>query len=373
MPFTLLLALTSVCIAITSIASYWRTRDALHPAVFIGPMLFYQFVYRPWLLFEDGKLQEFFQNPAHLEYGAFIHLIGIAGFCLGVLPKRFSAHELSSGRYVLTPEGQRALVRLAVILAIVASIAYYWQVFAQGGFLSVYSKPKAYLAFQSGYFAEATGLAIPAAILLIWAWRSERWTVWRWLAVISAVSPVLLHGLLGARRGPTFLVLGGLAFAWFFFRKRHPRILTVFLSTAAICFVVIFLFVNRPRIYIGSPEPPRVADVVTYVSKPEAGPGDDYVVATAKITMAHHIGRYGWGRNFLILFFVRPIPKQWWPTKYIDAQRFLYGRSESGQGVSYQELLGWEPAAGSATGAFADLYCEFSFFVVLAAYVYGSI
>ncbi|NMC20981.1 MAG: oligosaccharide repeat unit polymerase [Thermogutta sp.] len=275
-------------------------------------------------------------------------------------------------RYFLSPEGEKALTRIAVIFAIIASAAYYLQVFGQGGFSGVYGRAKGYLAFSSGYLAEATGLAVPAAILLVFAWRRERWSLWRWVVVLAAISPVLLHAILGARRGPAFLSLGGLAFAWFLFRARRPRIVPVLLTVGVICFVVVFLFVNRPRIYIGSNKALSVTDAFAFLTPSETEAGDDYLVATGAITVSHETGRHGWGRNYLITFLIRPIPKQLWPTKYQDAHRFFFGNSPPSGAENYREILGWEPPAGSASGAFADLYREFALLFVLAAYLYGA-
>jgi hypothetical protein len=73
--------------------------------------------------------------------------------------------------------------------------------------------------------------------------------------------------------------------------------------------------------------------------------------------------RYMWGRRYLVIIFIRPIPRALWPTKYVDAARALgLGADlEKNLGLGIDEIratMGWQAARGAAPGLVADMYVE---------------
>ena len=71
-----------------------------------------------------------------------------------------------------------------------------------------------------------------------------------------------------------------------------------------------------------------------------------------------------WGRRYLVVLLVRPIPRSLWPTKYADAARFLNIPSidhieKDPQLTDFTSTVGWTGAVGSAPGGIFDLWIEF--------------
>ncbi|MEM2001639.1 MAG: hypothetical protein QXT77_03190 [Candidatus Methanomethylicaceae archaeon] len=371
--FELFLFITGLILAIFWLIAYRRSGDALQPLVYIAPLMAFQYVVRPWQLYQQGELQRLLPEMWILELGAFVHLLGVIGFCWGCMPDQRGSGQPPLWRMMLSPQMRQNLVRLAIVLGCIAAFFFYYSVFAAGGITKAFGRPKGGgIRLSSGYFGEAIGFCVPAVVLLLVAWQRSRLKLPHWMLIAFLASPYLLTGLLGTRRGPTFMILGAMAFTWFLVRVARPKLLRVVATVALICFVVLLVFLNRPRLYIGSPEPiDWWAPWRFLTGKAGASEGDDYAVACANIAVRHQTGKFGWGRSLLITFFIRPIPRQWWPTQYEDATRFLFSPSELVTGEDFRSLIGWIPASGSAIGAVADLFREFSFLVVFAMFLYG--
>lgn len=368
-----LLFVTGLVLLATWLFSYAKTKDALHPAIFILPMMGYQYVVRPGLLYSRGQIQEFFPDESMLELSAFVHFIGVVGFCLGLLPGKGMA--LNSRRFVdvlRDPQTRQNLIRLGLVLGAISVVLYWYSVLWVGGVGVAYGRAKGGgMRYQSGYISEAIGLCVPAIILLFMAWRKQRLTLSQWALVGLMASPYLLTGFLGSRRGPTFMILAAMAFSWFLIRHRRVKIYQVVATIVFICICVVFLFVNRPRLYIGSKEGLRFNDVFSFLSAEGTSTGDDYVAATALINVHHSKQKWGWGRGLVVTFLIRPIPKQFWPTKYQDAQGVLYSEREMVTPEDYLDTVGWIPPSGRAVGGVADLFKEFYWFVPCVMFLYG--
>jgi hypothetical protein len=371
--FELLIIATGLVLAVSWVLAYSRTRDALHPLIYIVPLMAFQYVVRPWQLYSQGELQRLLPATWMLELGALVHLVGVVGFCWGALPKAKDTQLQPVWRTILTPQARQNILRLAIILGVISTFFFYYSVFGAGGITKAFGRPKGGgMRLASGYFGEAIGLCVPAVILLFLAWQKRKFGLAQWSLVALLASPYLLTGFLGTRRGPTFMILGGMAFTWFLIRSSQPRLLKVLSTVILICFVVVLLFTNRPRLYIGSENPIDWSAPWQFLTgKGGASEGDDYVVALANIAVSHTTGKFGWGRNLLITFLVRPIPKQLWPTKYQDATRLLFSERELLTGEDFANTVGWVPASGSAVGGVADLFRQFSWAVVFAMYFYG--
>jgi hypothetical protein len=72
--------------------------------------------------------------------------------------------------------------------------------------------------------------------------------------------------------------------------------------------------------------------------------------------------------------FIRPIPKQIWPTKYEDLGMGWMTDEPGSAGFNlkeWEETAGFPVQMGSATGFVADLFLEFSFFFVVPCFLIG--
>ena len=371
--FEICVIATGFVLAASWLLAYCRTRDALHPLIYIAPMMAFQYVVRPWQLYSQGELQRLLPHDWILELGALVHLVGVIGFCWGAFPKAREINSQPVWRAILTPQARQNIARLAIVLGIISCFFFYYSVFGAGGITKAFGRPKGDgIRLASGYFGEAIGLCVPAVVLLLLAWQRRKLGLYEWGLISILASPYLLTGILGTRRGPAFMILGAMAFAWFLVRTSRPKLFRVVSTVLLICLVVVFVFTNRPRLYVGSPEPIDWSAPWRFLTgKSGASEGDDYVVALANIAVVHSTGKFGWGRDLLITFFVRPIPRQLWPTQYEDARRFLFSEREIVTSQDFLDTVGWVPAAGSAIGGVADLFRQFSWGVLLAMYLYG--
>ncbi|HPU07954.1 MAG TPA: hypothetical protein PLO20_15565 [Thermogutta sp.] len=371
--FEPLIVLTVLVLATAWLIAYGRCRDALHPLIYIAPLMAFQYAVRPWQLYQQGELQRLLQESWMLELSAFVHFLGVTAFCVGCVPPKRTLSAPALWRTFMTPAAKRNLVRLAVGLGCISTFFYYYSIIGVGGLAVAYGRPKGGgLRLASGYFGEAIGLCVPAVVLLLMAWRKDKLRLQHFGLITFLASPYLLTGFLGSRRGPTFMILGAMVFTWFLVRRSRTSVWRVVSSVFLISLVVVFLFTNRPRLYLGSPEPIDWSAPWRFLTgKTGASEGDDYVVATANVVVYSQTGKYHWGRRMITTFLIRPIPKQLWPGKYQDAKKLMYSEQELVTSEDYQELLGWIPSTGSAIGGVADLFTEFSWGCVVAMYLYG--
>ncbi len=212
------------------------------------------------------------------------------------------------------------LARAARALAALGLIAWIYQIIHSGGLYAVYGRAYGFFWADTGYVGEAFQFGLPGALLLLLArsgWRLRPADL-VWIGI--GLLPLLGHGLLGARRGPTFIALVGVAVMWYLVRARRPRLGPALLGGLAIGLLLLFLLANRDRIYLGAePDFTGAGQAPTFA----VGPGNEFVFGAGAALHAEALDEFAWGRRYLVVLFVRPIPRSLWPTKYADAARFL--------------------------------------------------
>jgi|GEM_PF-759526 len=372
----ILLFATGLVIGLAMLRAYLVSRDALHPLMYLGPMLAYKLVLCPWVLFDSGTLEQFFPDMAQLDVVLFLNLLGVGMFCAGCMTgvRRARGATVLSGDWHLTPGVRRRLYQVALVLGTIAFTTPTFLLINAGGIVGAFSRAKGGYGGPSGYLTEATLLSFPAIVLIAVARRGQRLTGSDLLLLGALVFHHLLEGVLGTRRGPLFQVLATLALAYCIWRFRRLEPTRLLGAVAAIGLTVIFMFAHRSEIYIGSDFEFELDRVWRTAFPREAHPGDDFVVASATILVSRAADHHYWGSRALVTFLVRPIPKQLWPTKYEDFG-FGWMRTLPGSGgipfEQWQATLGWRPYGGSATGFVADLFLEFSWGAIVAAYLFG--
>ncbi len=171
---------------------------------------------------------------------------------------------------------------------------------------------------------------------------------WAW--VILFASPWLLLGLLGARRGPTFMTAAVLFVGWYLQRGRRPRLVTVLAGGLLLGCLMLFLVGNRSQIYLGSDFELDAFDTSVLGPAAKATPGNDFVYGAGTILNADRTGEYWWGRRYLVVFFLRPIPRFLWPSKYQAASAMLgvpdMEVNLGTGGAAFHSTLGWEGTRG---------------------------
>jgi hypothetical protein len=255
------------------------------------------------------------------------------------------------------------------------SLAAYWSMTVYvGGLSAVYGQAKGGLVTSSGYLGEAPMFALPAIGLLFFAWAGQRFTPGRIALLLIFASPLIVHGLLGARRGPTFMIMAALLVGGYAVSQKRPKLVTVFISVLLLGSLLLFLINNRSRIYIGS-------DMLAEWSAPAATPdentidsGEDYIFSSGLILTSRHTGTHFWGLRYLVNTVVRPIPRQFWPNKYTDTGFGWLDDQSDMEGMTdndWSAAVGWLPVRGAAAGFIADFYLEFSYLGLAGCFFMG--
>ena len=221
----------------------------------------------------------------------------------------------------ISPSAARIrLVRAAKALATLGLIAWIYQIIHSGGLYAVYGRPYGWFGAHGGYLGEAFQFGLPGALLLLLARSGLRLRRSDLVWIALGLLPLLGHGLLGARRGPTFMALVGVGVMWYLVQARRPRLGATLLGGLAVGLLLLFLLANRNHIHLGAqPDFTGAGEAATFA----IGPGNEFVFGAGAALNAETLDRFGWGRRYFVVFVIRPIPRALWPTKYADAARFL--------------------------------------------------
>ena len=267
--------------------------------------------YMPWKLVQSGDLFSYINE----DQAIFAHSVILA--CLGFLfygcllgsraPNQGISHPV---RY-----NQRTIHNAAYFLGAVGLVTWLATIRSAGGFEEAYGAAKGGGWSEYGYVREASYLMIVGVILLLspegFAPRKKLWGG----AVLAFTLPWLIRGLLGARRGPTFVIVISVAMSWYMARGETSSLLMMVASGAGLGALLLFLVVNRDQIHLGSD-----FEFKTEVTEPvaKAGAANEYIFGAGCITAARQTGQYYWGRRYLAEILVRPVPRQHISNKYED-------------------------------------------------------
>ncbi|MBT8419553.1 MAG: oligosaccharide repeat unit polymerase [Gammaproteobacteria bacterium] len=377
--YHLIVSLTGLVIALGALYAFTRTRDGFHPAIIIAPPLGYVYCIWPILLDQDGSLQELF-GLEPIEHVGLLYLVVIAAFFLGLvkMPGRralfFIRHQKKLGdtlfTLTLTPTVRQRVFYLAIALGCLSFAAYADMLNNVGGFFAAYDSAKGGGRSRSGYIGEAVLLSFPAVLLLAISRQQRRVRFQDISLALLMIAPQLLQGTFGGRRGPLFLSLAALFIAWFVAKGTKPGLKVSLIGIAVIGFAVIIVMSQRQHIYLGSEEQFDLSRV-TGVVEPKDIRHNDYVAGIAHVLKTDYQGNFYWGYRYLVTIFVRPIPRQLWPTKYQDVGADWVHKNYDEQVPVYVEAVGFAPPSGSAVGFIADIYSEFAWGVVVVTYLFG--
>ncbi len=338
-----------------------------------GIMFVYMYVFRPFLILRADGIGAYL-TTAQIERGLLVNLLGVAGFCLGGIR---DCRKLDHHRIGLTmpADSGNKIHSLGVLLGVIGCVGYAFGLLVSGGFKNVYSQAKGQILASSGYLGELPLLCYPAIMLVMLARRGREIRQVDWTLALCFAIPQLLHGILGARRGPTFLVVSTLFFSWFIASGRRPKLIPLLLSLSLSGTLIFFLISHRDQIYIGSDIEVDLDKVWNTAFPSKADAADDVVFGIALTNVADATGRHYWGTRFLVVLFARPIPRQIWPTKYEDTGFGWMVQPNNLLGYSFyewQQCLGWRPPSGASGGFASDLFVEFWWGSAFAAYALGA-
>ena len=243
------------------------------------------------------------------------------------------------------------------MLAIAGIASFVYGIINVGGFSQAYGRAYGGGYSDSGWVRDLALLCLPALLLFTISQQGRRVTLRALLIMLAFASPFLIHGLLGARRGPTFMGLAGPAMVFYMARGKRPRLATLIAGGALLGTLMLGLVSNRQSVYWG-------ADLELEQGPEDyfrPGSGNDFIYGAGLVIVTDETQDFSWGTTYLTTLFVRPIPKSIWPTKYQDAAEF-FGRPvlDENLGVdvgSFRGVLGWtaaiepRPASSATCGA----------------------
>jgi hypothetical protein len=291
-----------------------------------------------------------------------------------------SEHRIDLHSYLSTPEWRGKLRVMGITLGCVALALYAYGLFNVGGFVDAYDTAKGGGRAASGYLRDFTLLAVPATVLLfLGRHRKPSFTYWVGIGMLN--TPLLVHGLLSARRGPTFMGIATLVVGWYLTRHRRPSIVSLLLGGTGVGLLLLVLVTFRGQIYLGSsffsPGGPSAGEIVsrTLEARTETSSGSEFVYGSYAVLQAREEGDHYWGTRYLTYAFVRPIPGFLWPTKYQDVGMESLFVNAGTLGYSADpdaEKISASVPAGAAPGFVGDLYVEFAWGAVVFIFFLGA-
>ena len=373
----LILTLSIGIIAVGSIYfAYRRSRDSFHPAIYLGLMLFCLYCYIPLNLLRSSPQELlYFLSPQQLEHVQVLNLIGTVSLLAGVFfaDKKINLFRYAKQTWTLSPVIRSRIQTGAIFCGIVGILAYTAGILSAGGFGAAYGDSYGGGWSTSGYVREGMLLTLPALLWIMTARIQQRLTTEDWFWIFVFTMPLLFQGLLGARRGPTAMILISLVMGWHLIKMRRPNLWKTIGGAIALGMLMLFLVTNRNNIYLGS-DFKFENSASNYLT--QAGTGNEFIYGSGAILDADAKGKYFWGKRYFTIFFIRPIPRQFWPTKYEDAANFFdipnLDNSNLGTGAAgLSDTMGWSGAYGAAPGIIADMWIEFYWFYTVALFLIG--
>jgi len=372
-------ATIAVCVA----GVLWALRcanDTLHPLLLLMPAAAYIYGFQP--LQADPSILADHLTAAELNYANKLNFFGVCALVLGTVfgsrSIRRDVRCVDLHAYLQTPTWRGRLRLMALILGGGALFLYAYGLVNVGGFVEAYDSPKGGGRASSGYLRDFSLLSIPAILLLYLGNGSiNSWGQRLGLALLS--TPLLVHGLLSARRGPTFMGITVLVVGWYLTRNRRPSLTTLASGGATVGLLLLALVTFRGEIYIGSSlflSPPSVSNVVekTLESRSRTSMGNEFSYGSYIVAEAKREGDHYWGTRYLTYAFIRPIPRFLWPTKYEDVgmESLLVNAGTLGTSVDPAVASGEKDVPlGAAPGFIGDLYVEFSWVALVAIFLIG--
>jgi oligosaccharide repeat unit polymerase len=358
-------------------AFFWawhRFHDPFHPAIVVCPLLFVAYVWTPLSGVRDESifgLLSVEQLSVVLSTNALFiaaYLTGCLWFSVGKGHRRMLT-PIARQQVFLNLQRQRIEIIVAVA-AVYAHIGYWIGIRNAGGFAAAYGSAKGGGAVSSGYLGDAPLAAYPAFLLFGLSRHGKRLTLTDVLIGLVILAPNLIQGTLGARRGPLFITIITMVVGYFFAQGRRPSVKAMVIATSIAAGAVVFIGAQRSVIYYGSQEKFDFSKIFSSMEEEHAGTGGTFTVGAGSILTGIETDKYYWGRRYLVIYLIRPIPRQFFEDK---ESVYSWAMAGGATDTDFVETMHWIPLRGSATGFVADLFAEFSWFGVVAAFFYGAL
>lgn len=368
-------------LVIISAFVWWlvRIRDVFHPLAYLLPMIFFLYVYLPFELIEYDVLQ-----VTHFSIGTLVGVQALNGVCilaviLGTLRGGAKSKIVRSAEPIMDFATRRgAMFGIAIFLGIVSLVAFAINLNNVGGLFEAYAQEKGGGTAESGYTRDAVFLSVSAVAVLAVCIREDGIRLPYVIAGLIFASPMFIHGLLGARRGPTFIAFATVTATYYLGNRKRPAFF-LFLGGGLLIGLLLMLIVTfREQFRIGSDLFQKPAETLSTMiedldsvrseSRERTLEANEFIYGIDVVhRFATGVDQPYWGRRILTIVFIRPIPSQIWENKYLDVGMARYLVNVGLGGVDEVSAI----AYGSAPGFVADLFAEFSWGVVPVCFLIG--
>lgn len=364
---TLVYATIAVCL-IAAVFAYFSENDVFHPAIIFAGLCLFSYGYMPYSLTKDDLLFTYVTHQ-QAEFCQTLALIGVSALMVGcfVGPSLYSP----SPHRPIAKYSRKTLALGAYILGAIGLGCWFATIHGAGGIVAAFGKADGAGWSDYAYIRDGIYLLVVGLILLITP-QAMRYRDWIWYgAVFTFTVPWVIQGLLGARRGPTFVIAATLAMTWYLARRTRPSLPLMLGGAFALGCLMLFLVTNRGNIYIGSDFTHVRTDITSIVT--DANASNEYIFGIGCIETANKTNHYFWGKRYLAQIVVRPIPHQIWPNKYVDFGVPELLRNAGVAGFGMTGIMGWTAVPGAAAAMIADLWVEFCWLMIPVLFIIGCI
>ncbi|XWN31697.1 MAG: oligosaccharide repeat unit polymerase [Devosia sp.] len=365
---------TLIGLAFFWVWAWMRYRDPFHPLIYLLPQLAFLYAVMPLaLLAEDPvRFAWYTGGPSVARYQAIVILLiasligGVVVATAGVTRRRARWHSLD----IVDEAGLRTL---AVALGGIGLAAWLYVVLRAGGFMAAYGGAYGGGWVPSGHIREARFVGLVGALLIYLSRVGRGMRAADWALVALCVFPTLFHGLVGARRGPTFLALVVAGGGYIYFMRKKVPVPLIIGGGLLVGALLMFLVANRAAIHLGAEALP-VTDPLAHLNRWSS---NEYLVGSAVVRYADMYGSH-YGMRELVWLIGRVVPSAIWPTIYLDLP-LIFGidvdlRLNGGVNpLAIASLVNWAPTKGSAEGFVASLWLEFGLFAPFVAFAIGTV
>ena len=357
--------------------AFGLTRDCFHPLMILLPMILVIYWYTPWVLARDGQLDPFLDIEQR-DFVQTIYFFGVVALLLGCFAGSGLRHASFGRTDRLTAALSSPTLRSAgYLVGALALAGWCVTIVGVGGLSQAFGAAYGGGWSDYGYLRDAQLALFPAIMMLMPTLVNKKSGPGFKMVLFLFAIPSLTQGLLGARRGPTFMLFATLGMTWYLYRNRRPALFRMAVSATCLGYLILFLVTNRNSIYIGSSFTGLDYDVVGVLTGTQAhteqygSSGNEYIYGAGSILNAETSNHFFWGRRYLAEILVRPVPRQLWPNKYAAFGVPELEKNAGTGGKIFHETLGWDGSVGSAPGIIADLWIEIRYGAIPAMALIG--
>src|SRR5262249_51560161 len=205
--FEFLVSALGVCLGLAAYADWLRTKDPFYPTLYLLPQL--AFIYVIYPLYGASVDRELFEMVGGGFDELTLYQTAIIAFLFSLfIGIRVGSRRRQEQTNVAVPASKESMLYGAALVCAGAGIvAWLYMVENGGGFAAAYGAAYGGGSADEGYIREAAYLGTVAVLLVMAARKNKGLRVIDWSTIMLAVVPIVIQGILGARRGPTFIVI----------------------------------------------------------------------------------------------------------------------------------------------------------------------